>query len=53
MMDNSWNGESVEKLIEEANRSLAASKGMSEQEKIEYDAEYGYVPDEKQQDSKD
>jgi len=53
MVDNSWNGKSVEKLIKEANRSLSASEEMSEQEKNEYDAEYGYATDETQSDTED
>lgn len=44
---------SVEELIEEANKSLSASKEMSEQEKTEYDAGYGYAPDEAQPNADD
>lgn len=44
-----WGEKSVEQLIEEVNKAVHDSRGVSEQEELEYDAEYGYAPDETQQ----
>jgi hypothetical protein len=45
-MDYPWNTKSVEQMVEEMNMALRESRTMSEQEKIEFDAEFGYTPDE-------
>ena len=36
----------MEQMVEEMNMALRESRPMSEQEKIESDAEFGYTPDE-------
>ena len=36
----------MEELIKEANKSVKDSKPMTEEEQIEYDAEYGYNDEE-------